>query len=190
MSLSKKTRFEIFKRDGFTCQYCGQQPPAVKLEVDHIDPKANGGSDIEINLITSCFDCNRGKSDRKLGDVHPRPDADLKALKVQQEIAEAQFYLKNHKELTDLRKQIIQHLLDLWEELVEKKWVPAESFWSGWLSEFSPEEIEYAIRRTAPKYHIGQFGNWNDPQQRVGFAARYVWGVLRSVRKEQKSEVA
>lgn len=62
MGLSKKTRFRVFHRDGFTCQYCGRRPPEVVLEADHIVAKANGGDDGDDNLITSCFDCNRGKS--------------------------------------------------------------------------------------------------------------------------------
>lgn len=60
--LSKKQRFDVFKRDLFVCQYCGRKPPAVVLEVDHVVPVAGGGSNDEHNLITSCFDCNRGKS--------------------------------------------------------------------------------------------------------------------------------
>ncbi len=59
--ISKKIRFEIFKRDDFTCQYCGRKPPAVVLEVDHIVPVSGGGKNLEHNLITACFDCNRGK---------------------------------------------------------------------------------------------------------------------------------
>lgn len=58
--ISKKLRFEIFKRDGFCCMYCGRTPPIV-LEVDHIVPVAEGGDNSEDNLVTSCFDCNRGK---------------------------------------------------------------------------------------------------------------------------------
>jgi 5-methylcytosine-specific restriction endonuclease McrA len=73
--LSKKLRFEVFKRDGFKCQYCGGHPPDKILEVDHIDPVANGGSDDETNLITACFDCNRGKAARLLSDI-PRSLAD------------------------------------------------------------------------------------------------------------------
>lgn len=59
--LSQKTRFEVFKRDGFTCAYCGSHPPDVVLEVDHIVPVAEGGADDIDNLTTSCFSCNRGK---------------------------------------------------------------------------------------------------------------------------------
>lgn len=60
--LSKKMRFDVFKRDSFTCQYCGSNPPAVVLEVDHIHPVSKGGRNVVDNLITACFDCNRGKS--------------------------------------------------------------------------------------------------------------------------------
>lgn len=64
--IQKKTRFEVFKRDLFTCQYCGAKPPTAILEVDHVDPVKNGGGNSIHNLITACFDCNRGKSDRLL----------------------------------------------------------------------------------------------------------------------------
>ena len=74
MALSKKLRFEVFKRDKFTCQYCGKRPPDVVLEIDHIVPKAKGGEDNSGNLTTACFDCNRGKSDNPLGDVVPELD--------------------------------------------------------------------------------------------------------------------
>lgn len=68
-AISKKKRFEIFKRDKFTCQYCGSKSPDVVLEVDHINPVSKGGKDVILNLITSCFDCNRGKKDIKLSDL-------------------------------------------------------------------------------------------------------------------------
>lgn len=62
-SLSKKIRFEVFKRDKFTCVYCGRKAPDVILEVDHIEPVAKGGDNSITNLVTSCIDCNRGKRD-------------------------------------------------------------------------------------------------------------------------------
>lgn len=67
-SLSKKIRFEVFKRDAFTCQYCGNSSPEVVLEVDHIKPVSKGGDNSLTNLITSCFKCNRGKSNIELDD--------------------------------------------------------------------------------------------------------------------------
>lgn len=61
-ALSARTRFEIFKRDLFTCQYCGSRPPEAILQVDHIEPVVGGGSDHLSNLITACRLCNLGKS--------------------------------------------------------------------------------------------------------------------------------
>ena len=61
MSISAKKRFEILKRDNFTCGYCSRTSPEVVLEVDHVVPKAVGGTDDSDNLTTACRDCNRGK---------------------------------------------------------------------------------------------------------------------------------
>jgi len=41
--IGKRLRFEVFKRDGFKCQYCGVQAPDAVLEVDHINPVSKGG---------------------------------------------------------------------------------------------------------------------------------------------------
>jgi hypothetical protein len=68
-SISKKLRFEVFKRDCFTCQYCSSKPPKVPLEVDHIIPVCKGGKNNIDNLITACFDCNRGKSGNELTSI-------------------------------------------------------------------------------------------------------------------------
>lgn len=60
--ISKRRRFNVFKRDNFTCQYCGRKPPVVVLEVDHIVPVCEGGCDDTFNLTSACYDCNRGKA--------------------------------------------------------------------------------------------------------------------------------
>jgi HNH endonuclease len=73
--ISKKTRFEIFKRDDFTCQYCGGQPPKVILQIDHILAVSKGGKNNEDNLVTSCQPCNLGKMTTPLS-VIPQSLAD------------------------------------------------------------------------------------------------------------------
>lgn len=67
-NISKRLRFEVFKRDSFTCQYCGAKAPEAVLHVDHITPVASGGTNTILNLVTSCDACNSGKSDRSLSD--------------------------------------------------------------------------------------------------------------------------
>lgn len=88
MAISQRIRFEIFKRDNFTCQYCGEKSPKVILEIDHIIPKKENGVDDIYNLITSCFDCNRGKRDKLLKNKIARNDL--------------------HKDVIDLQKQTEQ----------------------------------------------------------------------------------
>jgi 5-methylcytosine-specific restriction endonuclease McrA len=60
-AVSKSVRFEVFKRDSFKCQYCGRSAPDVVLNIEHITAVANGGDNEIMNLVTACFDCNRGK---------------------------------------------------------------------------------------------------------------------------------
>lgn len=59
--LSKRERFEVLRRDDFTCQYCGRKAPEVVLEVDHVFPVSCGGGNEMENLVTACRECNRGK---------------------------------------------------------------------------------------------------------------------------------
>ena len=51
-------RDNIFKRDGFKCQYCGN---TKELTLDHLVPKAKGGKTTWNNLITACKTCNSKK---------------------------------------------------------------------------------------------------------------------------------
>lgn len=62
MAVSKRLRYEIFRRDNHTCRYCGASAPDVPLRVDHVTAVALGGTDNPDNLVTSCEPCNSGKS--------------------------------------------------------------------------------------------------------------------------------
>lgn len=62
MAVSRRLRFEILRRDGHTCRYCGAKAPEVPLTVDHVIPQTLGGSDDPNNLVTACQPCNSGKS--------------------------------------------------------------------------------------------------------------------------------
>jgi len=88
-SPSHRTRFEVFKRDGFKCQYCGRTPPAVTLEIDHINPKSKGGLSNITNYITACYDCNRGKSDITLSSIPPSLQTSITELKERKKQLEA-----------------------------------------------------------------------------------------------------
>lgn len=100
-SISKKLRFEVFKRDNFICQYCGNKPPNVMLEIDHIKPVSKGGSNNINNLITSCFNCNRGKSNIELERLPNTLNENYEILKEKEE------QLKQyHKLIAKIEKRI------------------------------------------------------------------------------------
>ncbi len=97
IALTKKIRFEVFKRDGFKCVYCGNTPPKVLLEVDHVIPVSKGGTNQIDNLVCSCYDCNRGKSANELTNLPEtiQTKADLLKLKT-----------KQYKELKKIQKEL------------------------------------------------------------------------------------
>lgn len=67
-------RFDVFRRDNFACIYCGRQSPDVILECDHKIAVANGGTNETSNLVTSCYDCNRGKGSKEVSNIpSPQP---------------------------------------------------------------------------------------------------------------------
>lgn len=116
MTVSTRTRFEVFKRDRFTCHYCGRTPPAVLLEVDHIIPRAAGGTDNRENLITACQDCNRGKAGNLLEEGSaPAVNRDAVA-----ELAERVEQAKAYAELMQAWRAIegdqVQQVIDAWAQ--------------------------------------------------------------------------
>jgi hypothetical protein len=98
-SLGKKLRFEVFKRDSFTCQYCGSVPPLVILHVDHIVPVVEGGENEIDNLTTACSSCNLGKGARSLSAI-PESLSD-KAGRIQ----EQEDQLKGYADVMDAKKE-------------------------------------------------------------------------------------
>lgn len=136
--IPKKIRFEVLKRDSFTCQYCGRQAPDVILEVDHIVPVAEGGDNSILNLITSCRDCNRGKGKKELSDS----SAIAKQKKTLNEIQE--------------RKEMVE-LMAMWKkELMEEETKEVEI-----INDFLKSISKYSLNENGKqiiKRHIRKFG--------------------------------
>lgn len=59
------SRLKLFRRDRFTCAYCGEVRPERDLSADHIIPQAQGGQWHWMNLVTACKGCNGAKADRR-----------------------------------------------------------------------------------------------------------------------------
>lgn len=100
--ISKKLRFEVFKRDGFTCQYCGAHPPQALFHIDHIVPVVEGGTNDMDNLVTACDSCNLGKGARSLSAV---PES---LAKKAEDIAEREEQLRGYHQIIQEKRDRIE----------------------------------------------------------------------------------
>jgi hypothetical protein len=154
MALTKKVRFEVFKRDSFTCQYCGRGAPDVVLHVDHIQPKSKGGTDDLLNLVTSCIDCNQGKKARLLSD-----DAAISVRKkqlglLQQRREQLEMLMQWHKSLLTIDDQAITGLCDYWSSLVVGYTIndTGTQFLRKWYKRFGFTEVIEAMQAAVSQY--------------------------------------
>lgn len=61
-----RTRFAVYQRDAYECQYCGVALAEFEATVDHITPESHGGGHCETNLRTCCSSCNSRKGTHSL----------------------------------------------------------------------------------------------------------------------------
>ena len=67
------SRKNIFKRDRYTCQYCGKQPGPEELTIDHVIPRSRGGTSTWENCLLACVECNKRKADKTLEQAGMTP---------------------------------------------------------------------------------------------------------------------
>lgn len=164
--LSKRTRFEIFKRDGFRCLYCGATPNQKPLHVDHVKPVAEGGTNDHFNLATSCSDCNAGKGPVPLEQRKYAASIASEAEKEQPE--QIREWLKLQADLDGARDEVVDELLAFWEREVGDDFPQGlSSHLRGALKRDRIEHIREAIEVTGRK---GLYRNRQIP---------YFYGVLR-----------
>ncbi len=168
-ALSPKIRYEVLKRDKFTCQYCGRSAPDVLLQIDHIKPVAKGGDNDIMNLITSCRECNIGKGAREISD-------DSVVKKQQRQLQE----LAERKEQLEMMLKWREELQLFEEDKVDKinKYIGTYSDWTAndngkktikkWLKEFPFELILEAIDISFSKYYDGTDRSWDVAFNKVG----------------------
>jgi 5-methylcytosine-specific restriction endonuclease McrA len=63
------TRRNVYRRDGFRCQYCHVRPGPDHLTIDHVQPRSRGGTTSWENCVTACFRCNARKANRSTREV-------------------------------------------------------------------------------------------------------------------------
>jgi len=112
--MRSSVRFAILRRDGFTCIYCGGTPPKVLLEVDHIVPKSDGGTDDEANLCTACTDCNRGKGSKRLEEGIASSIGERSLESLRERLQQAREYADLQAEIEEFRSDQLDQVWSAW----------------------------------------------------------------------------
>lgn len=172
-SISKKTRFEVFKRDTFQCQYCGATPPSAVLEIDHLLPVSKGGSNDMDNLVTACFDCNRGKSDRLLTAVPESIE------EKRQWLLEKEEQLKAYKNLKSSIKRRETKQINLVEQIFQETYPHNElssktksTIRHQFMPKLEAEQIEYAMSKACSMID-------SCPSRALKYFFGVCWGIIK-----------
>jgi len=184
-SITKKLRFEVFKRDSFTCQYCGESAPDVILEVDHVNPVKRGGENEILNLVTACFDCNRGKGKHPLSenDTLKKQKEQLDELNIKRE--QLKLLMNWKKELNNIADEQIGYINDF-----------LSGYGLGSLTEFGAKKYKRLIKNNGFKlvydcFEIS-FDQYyvEDDRESLEKAIRFVEKIVRNKKLEQKDPIA
>lgn len=146
--IPKSVRFEVFKRDSFTCQYCGQKAPEVILECDHIEPVAGGGTNAIMNLITACEACNRGKGARRLDERHILQKQRAQVEAINERRVQLEMLSEWHRQVADEGYAVVDILSQRWDDTHAGPFHVNEHGRSQirkWLKRFTAEELMEAM---------------------------------------------
>jgi len=118
VQVSKRIRFEVFKRDKFTCQYCGRKAPDVVLHIEHVEAVSRGGTNDIINLVAACVACNIGKSNIPLDDHSAVAKQRAQLTELQQRREQLQMMVEWRRGLSEIREEAIEEVSNFWGQLV------------------------------------------------------------------------
>jgi len=171
-SLRPKQRFEVFKRDRFTCLYCGRRVPEVILQVDHVVPVSAGGTDDPENLLTSCEECNLGKG--------ASPVDKRVCIRTQQDQEERRLQLQSYQVFQFEQQECLNAsaaaVLEHWERLCPRAKPLMEPSIRRFLKKLDFEEVIDALDITATK----PINDWGRD--------RYCYAVLHAKLRENGGE--
>jgi len=190
MTVSVRTRFEVFKRDRFTCSYCGQTPPNVLLEVDHVVPRAAGGSDDITNLTTSCKDCNRGKAAGLLEEGTAPVVGRAVIEEMQERLDQARAYMETLSALQDVTDQMVDRVIAYWARVYQAELEEREdaTYYRIPGGEFPERGSIRRFLRTLPLSDVLEAVDKTAGRLRYGDndACRYFYGVCHRMIRERE----
>ncbi len=185
-AISKKLRFEVFKRDSFTCQYCGKRAPDVVLHCDHVKPLAEGGSTDILNLVTACIDCNLGKGPRELSDDAALTKQLNQLALLQERREQIEMVIAWQKELEQLDELPVEHLDQRWQELTGYHWTDfGKSKVRQLVKKYGLELVLQSLKTSTDQY-LERDENGKLSQESVEKAFDYIGRIANVERREQK----
>jgi cytochrome c553 len=158
--VSQKTRFEVFKRDKFTCQYCGKKAPDVVLHCDHMHPVAEGGTSDVMNLITACAGCNGGKGARRLDDMSVVERQRVQIEELEERRQQLEMMLQWRDTLSNFQDDQIQQISDYIG--TKSQFSPNDTgkkHIKRWLKKFPLDELLEAIDTSFDQYLVFEEGD-------------------------------
>lgn len=187
-TIGKKVRFEVFKRDKFTCQYCGGKAPEVLLHVDHIQPVADGGTDDILNLVTSCSGCNLGKGARRLDDSSSIEKQRAQLEELQERRDQLEMMVEWQRGLVNLERASADIVGDFWTSLGSGFGLNdyGRDEIQKWLKKYPAEQVMEAMREAASEKFRTTVDGTTDFSS-VSDAFHLVPKLLR-IRKESERE--
>jgi hypothetical protein len=183
MSIPRRLRFEVLRRDGYTCRYCGARAPEVPLTVDHVIPEALGGATEANNLVTACQPCNAGKASTA-------PDSPL----VEDVDAAALLFARAMEQVAEVRRRQLAERDELLEWF-DRRWqdwncegepLPRPSGWRASVERFlvaglAPVDLDrlLVVTMDSKVYNDGLFRYfcgccWNEISERQELARRLI----------------
>lgn len=186
MSVTKRIRYEILNRDHHTCQYCGASAPQVELQIDHVIPKALGGTDEPTNLVTACKDCNSGKTSSS-PNAAKVAQVDEKAVVMAKAFRD---YLTGYSDQKTKDAEWLDKMESFWWETAEEYGMSRayldndnRTTWIRWRNlGITDQIIKDSIREAMSKYGVAQRNIYR-------YMCGIVWNIIRTATEQAAASI-
>lgn len=171
-TVKKSVRFEVFKRDLYTCRYCGGTPPDCMLVIDHIIPVSKGGTNDISNLVTSCSVCNTGKGARELDATVPPSDSFQRARNIAQERMELEYAHTEFVAYESALASAAETLTVIASQRSGRQWNLPLTFAFGMLRSHDFSLVAESVSIAASKIGDGLVDRYE--------GVKYAWGIIKN----------
>lgn len=176
MPVSKRTRFEVLRRDEYTCRYC--RSTENQLTVDHVTPVSLGGSDSPDNLVACCKDCNSGKASSSPDSATVAQVAD-DALRWAAAMKRA---AQERARKRDADMAVLGKFYDYWNEVTAKADLPSD--WEVSVTKFLAAGLSMGDLEDAALTSVARLSPW--ARHHFRYFCGICWNEVREISDRAK----